>query len=203
MPPSGLRAVSGAGGGLVKPQVAIGVVFHDGQAAAGGFCALRAARRASVMLRPVGFWKLGSTYEKRASGRLGRPGRPMSRPSACAGHAHHVGLHGREGHHRAQVGGDSTSTLLSLHRSKSSATRSRPCCEPVVMSTCAGSTFQGTPAAALCALSCGTRPVRAAGRSPRWLRTAGRLQGRLEHLGAGGLKLGHGKGSRRAGRRQS
>jgi hypothetical protein len=61
-----------AAGAIAKPQVAIGVVFDDRQASS-----LRAldsaARRASVMVRPVGFWKLGSTYRKRARCRSALP----------------------------------------------------------------------------------------------------------------------------------
>ena len=60
MQPSGLRAVSGSGGGCVEPQVAVGVVLDDRQAQPRRPRRDTAARRASLMVRPVGFWKLGS-----------------------------------------------------------------------------------------------------------------------------------------------
>ena len=97
--------------------------------------ATMASRRASDgITRPVGFWKLGSTYMKRVpsgSAATASGNGPSASPATDA----NSGLVRIEGLQRAQVGG-----RLDGHRARrrpaSPCRRGRgPCCEPLVIST--------------------------------------------------------------------
>ena len=99
-------------------------------------------RRASGMRRPVGFWKFGSTYRKRAPSSIFGVSADGTSPSSSEVTETKFGSNSENACSAPRYVGVSTSTLLPASISVLPS-RSSPCCEPVVTTTFCGSMWTG------------------------------------------------------------